>query len=171
MGDWKPLLPLGDSTIIQTVVRVALCACSRVILVTGYRGGELAAVFDGQVRVTVASNPDWQIGMFSSIKVGARKVDTERFFVALGDMPLIEQEVYSALLAAPAADAVFPVFDGRRGHPVLLNAAVRQAVLSADPGTASMPEIISRFSVREVAWVDDSIHRDIDTPGELSSLG
>jgi len=170
MGQWKPLLPFRESTIIKTVVRVAASACARVIVVVGYRGQELAAVFDGQPGVIAVENPDWETGMFSSIRVGAGKVDTERFFVALGDMPFIRREIYDALLAAPPANAVFPVFDGRKGHPVLLDRAVRDAVLAADPRTGSMPGIISRFSVRELAWTDDSILRDIDTPEQLDAL-
>jgi molybdenum cofactor cytidylyltransferase len=170
MGEWKPLLPFRESTIIQTVVQVAVTACGRVIIVAGYRGKELSALFDGQPGVTVAVNPDWEMGMFASIRVGAGKVDTQRFFVVLGDMPFIRPEVYGVLLQASAADAVFPVFDGRRGHPVLLGPLVREAVLAADPRTGSMPTIISRFSVREMAWSDDSILRDIDTPEQLDTL-
>ncbi len=170
MGEWKPLLPFRESTIIQNVVRVAFSACARVIVVTGYRGRELAALFDDTPGVTLAVNPHWELGMFSSIKIGAAEVDTERFFVALGDMPLIGPEVYGALLKAPAADAVFPAFGGKRGHPVLLNRTVRDAVLAADPVTGSMPAIISRFLVRELPWPDDSILRDIDTPEQFDAL-
>ncbi len=169
MGTWKPLLPFRHSTIIGTVVDVALSACARLIVVTGYRGDELAALFDGKPGVTLTSNPDWEMGMFSSIRVGARAVDTERFFIVLGDKPFIRPEVYPALLQISGAEAVFPVFNGRRGHPVLLNRSVRDAVLAADPRTASMPAVISRFSVRELAWPDDSVLRDIDTPEQFAA--
>jgi molybdenum cofactor cytidylyltransferase len=170
MGEWKPLLPFRGSTIIQTVVHVALSACARVLVVIGYRAQELASLLGEQPRVTLVTNPDWEMGMFSSIRVGARLVDTERFFVVLGDMPLIQPQVYDALLQVSAANAVFPVFDGKRGHPVLLDRAVRKAVLAADPRAGSMPGIISRFAVRELAWPDDSVLRDIDTPEQFRTL-
>ena len=44
MGRWKPVVPFDGRTIIETVVSTALRACSRVVLVTGYRGAELAAL-------------------------------------------------------------------------------------------------------------------------------
>lgn len=171
MGNWKPLLFFEGSTIIQTVVRVALAACARVILVAGYRGQELSALFGAEPRVTLVTNPDWEMGMFSSIQRGAGSVDTDRFFVVLGDKPFVRPDIYAFLLQAPPADAVFPVFEGERGHPVLLSRAARDAVLAADPKAASMPRILSSFTVAELPWKDDSILRDIDTPEQYAALG
>ena len=163
MGDWKPALAFGDATIIETVVASALAACSRVILVTGYRGQELGALFHGELRVVPVENPNWPLGMFSSIRCGVAHVRTGRFFVSLGDMPWIRPALYAALVQGPPMDAVFPVFGGRRGHPVLFSQKVKRKVLSADPETGSMKDITSRLACRELPWGDDSILRDIDT--------
>jgi molybdenum cofactor cytidylyltransferase len=163
MGGWKPILAFGDATIIETVVASALGACTRVLLVTGYRGQELAALFHGEPRVVLIENPDWQLGMFSSILSGVAHVQTERFFVSLGDMPWVRPALYTALLQGARIDAVFPVFGGRRGHPVLFSQKVQRAVLSADPATGSMKDITSRLEFRELPWSDDSVLRDIDT--------
>ncbi len=170
MVQWKPLLPFRASTIIQTVVDVALSVCAQVIVVTGYRGNELDALLGGSGRVTLVANARWEDGMFSSIQRGAQCVDTERFFIVLGDKPFIRAEVYVSLLNAVRADAIFPVFGGERGHPVLLNGAVRQSVLAVDAPTSSMPALLSRFDVRELPWKDDSILRDIDTPEQYQSI-
>ena len=168
MGAWKPVLPFGASTIIATVVRNALAACGRVVLVTGYRSAELAALFREEPRVTVVENPEWELGMFSSVRRGAASAGTPRYFVTPGDMPWIAPPVYEALLACRNADVVFPVFDGRRGHPVLFSRRVREAVLAADPATARMRDIADRFPVTELAWEDDSILRDVDTMEDLA---
>ena len=50
----------------------------RVILVTGYRGGELASWFANEPRVIVAEHAGWELGMFSSIRCGAVLVNTGR---------------------------------------------------------------------------------------------
>lgn len=184
MGRWKPLLPFGaggaksaeyvgaesasgGATILETVVASALRACSRVLLVTGYRGAELAELFRGRPRVVVVENKDWQQGMFSSIRCGIARVDTPRFFVTLGDMPWITPAVYAALLRHEAADVVFPVHEGRRGHPVLFDERVEAAVAAADPATGSMREIAASFRVSEMSWPDDSVLRDIDRESDL----
>ena len=168
MGAWKPLLPFGGSTIIETVVAAALGACSRVVLVTGCRGGELAARFRSEARVIAIENPRWALGMFSSVQLGVSQVTTPWFFVTLGDMPWITPGTYEALGDAGAgADVVFPVFGGRRGHPVLFHESVRDAVAAADPAGGSMRAIAEAFQVRDLAWPDRSVIRDIDTPADL----
>jgi molybdenum cofactor cytidylyltransferase len=168
LGRWKPLLPFRGGTLVGTVAAAALETCSRVILVTGYRGDELAARFATEPRVVVVENPGWELGMFSSIRQGAVRVETTAFFISLGDMPFVGAPVYRALLDASRADFVFPVREGMRGHPVLAGARVREAILAADPATGSMKEIARRLSVAEVPWHDDSVLRDIDTPADLA---
>lgn len=167
MGRWKPVLPFRGSTIVETVVAAALAACGRVILVTGYRGGELAALFAAEVRVTVVRNPAWELGMFSSIQRGAAAVLTSRFFVHLADMPWVDPEIYRTLLAAGEADFVFPVHGGMRGHPVLLGARARGEILRAEPDTGSMKDIARRLDVLEVPVQTDAALRDIDEPADL----
>jgi molybdenum cofactor cytidylyltransferase len=167
-GGWKPLTPFRGNTIVGTTVKAALAACDRVILVTGYRGGELGEGFAGEPRVVVVENPDWELGMFSSIRRGAGSVETARFFIMLADKPFVGPEVYRALLERGGADFVFPVHAGQRGHPVLAGSRVRDAILAADPATGSMKGIVARLSVIEVPWPDDSVLRDIDRPEDLA---
>jgi molybdenum cofactor cytidylyltransferase len=138
-----------------------------VLVVTGYRGAELADVFQGTPGVTLVENQDWPLGMFSTIRRGMALVSTARFFVTLGDMPWITEQVYAALLRHDDADVVFPVHDGKRGHPVLFHERVRAAVAAAEPARGSMREIVGSFRVLEMAWPDDSVLRDIDTESDL----
>ncbi|MGO9309556.1 MAG: NTP transferase domain-containing protein [Spirochaetia bacterium] len=167
MGRWKPVLPFGDSTIIQTVVSTALQTCSRVVLVTGYRGAELAVLFKGDPRVIRVENASWELGMFGSIRMGAAAVKTRRFFVTLGDMPWISSAVYNALLCHEEAEVLFPEHDGTRGHPVLFHERVRDAIASADSVEGSMRAVAASFRVSELHWTDDSILRDADTEQDL----
>jgi molybdenum cofactor cytidylyltransferase len=167
MGNWKPVLPFGAATIVQTVVAAALRACSRVVLVTGYRGAELASLFKSDPRVLLVENESWQLGMFSSIQIGAASVRTQRFFVTLGDMPWITAAVYSALLRHEEADVVFPEHGGMRGHPVLFHERVKDAIASADPARGSMRAIAESFRISELHWPDDVVLRDIDTEKDL----
>jgi molybdenum cofactor cytidylyltransferase len=171
MGKWKPMLPFRGSTILETAVRTALGVCSRVILVAGYRAEELPDRLRSEPRVRIVVNPRWELGMFSSIKTGVPEIEAPRFFIALGDMPFLESEVYTALLDHPEADAVFPVHGGRRGHPVLFRASVKAHILAGDPVTGRMREIASRGTMAHMEWKDDSILRDIDTPEDYRQAG
>lgn len=170
MGEWKLLLPFGKETIIEAAVHTALAACPRVILVSGYRGGELAAAFQADQRVLVVENPDWPTGMLGSILRGVPLIETSRFFVALGDMPLLCSEVYAALLGQPVADAVLPVFHGARGHPVLLKQSLGEKALRNPPASGRMKDLLARHDIREMPWPDDSVLRDINTPEDYACL-
>jgi len=168
MGRVKLLLPFRGGTIIEASVSAALCACPRVILVVGCGAAGLAALFRTEPRVLPVENRDWQSGMFSSLLCGMRKVETARCFIALGDMPLIGHEVYLAMLDAPPAEAVAPVFRGIRGHPVLLGARVKEEALRQDPASGSMRKILAGCAVAEVPWKDDTILTDVDTPEDYA---
>ncbi len=154
----------------QAVVAAALAACTRVILVTGFRAEELEAVFTGEPRVTTVRNPEWEKGMFCSQQKGIARVRGDRFFVIPADMPLVRPPVYAALAAAGSADVVFPVSHGRRGHPVLFSRRVTEAVRAADPAGGRLRDIAGLFRCVEVQWTDDSILRDIDTQADYEEI-
>lgn len=164
MKSWKPLLPFGETTLIETVVQTAIQVCRRVILVAGYRGGELAELFDDNPRVVVVRNTEWEEGMLSSIQAGVRRIESKKFFIVPGDMPYLTEEVYRALCDAPPAAAVAPLYDGRRGHPVLVDSGLIARITTAGPEVVSMREILAEEKFETIGWKDNSILRDIDTP-------
>jgi len=174
MERWKMTLPLGDCTVVERTVRTALEVCSRVILVGGYRGQELESLFRSWKRVEVVINPLFEQGMFSSVQQGSRFVTSDGFFVALGDMPGVEAETYRTLLrwregsaalfaALSAAYAVIPKYRGKKGHPLLLSAAMREKVSGFDSGK-TLRDVLAGVPAVIVPVEDRYILHDIDTP-------
>lgn len=163
MGQWKPLLPFRDSTILETTVDTALSVCERIVLVAGYRGDELRTLFADNSRVHIVINSEWSRGMFSSIQCGISNLRADRFFIVPADMPLIGREIYQALLTAPACDVIFPLYDGRRGHPVLFEHSIADVVLKENPTTGRMREIAERFEVCEMDCQNEAVLIDFDT--------
>lgn len=146
----KSLLHLRGKPLLLHAVDNALAVCSRCIVVTGHRREEVEAFLQGnRPQVEVVFNRDYRQGMFSSIRAGARLVESDLFFVAPGDMPMLAPELYWTILSAarsiPAAGSIaaayaegadgftgpapesqpvaawFPEYRGRRGHPVLIS--------------------------------------------------
>jgi len=68
---WKMMLPCAGGTLIEASVAAALQACARVIVVAGFRAGELAGLFRGRERVEVAVNARFEEGMLTSLQCGA----------------------------------------------------------------------------------------------------
>lgn len=176
MGRWKMLLPLEESTVIDVSLETMRSVCGRVILVAGYRGEELESRFAGRTDVRVVLNRNYEEGMFSSVKRGFREVETDWFFFGLGDMPLIQEETYRALLGAagfPSGgtegrfQAVIPTYRGREGHPVLLSRAVARKVNERKDTT--LREVIKTFDILHIPVGDPGIVEDLDTTADYEA--
>jgi molybdenum cofactor cytidylyltransferase len=166
---WKPLLDCGGVTMVEASVAAALAACARVIVVAGFRATELVSLFRGRQRVEVAVNPLFEQGMLSSVACGAAAVRTPRFFLALADMPLVSPESYRRLLEAPAVDAVIPKFRGKKGHPLLLTAAVARAATAAARGE-TLRDVLAGFATLLLPVEDPHVLHDVDTDRDYHEL-
>jgi molybdenum cofactor cytidylyltransferase len=169
MGRWKMLLPWRGSTVVETAAVAALEHCSRLLLVVGHRGDELARLFAGRDRVEVVWNRDHERGLFSSIRAGVAGVGTARFFVALGDMPMVDPRIYRRLLEAPPAPVLRPAYLGRRGHPVLLSAQMIPLIL-AEPPESTMRNVLARVDGRDMDVQDAGVVLDLDEPADYERL-
>ena len=169
MGEWKMLLPFLGATMVETSVRRALEACARVILVAGFRGRELVRLFRLWPGVRVIDHGLWREGMYSSVRAGIERVETPRFFVALGDMPLVGAEVYRALLASDA-QAVIPSHRGRRGHPVLLSTEAVRAHIRRHGAIGTLRDVIACLTMETVPVPDPGVVDDIDTPEDYREV-
>jgi len=139
MGTQKLLLPLAGRTVVGHIA--AEIARSRA-------GGIVAVVRAGDVGVAEALaglgvrlvvNDDAEGDMLSSVRCGLRALPAEcdGAVVALGDQPTVSAELIDAMIDAFAARGrgiVVPVWQHKRGHPVLLSARYRQEVLTCHDG-------------------------------------
>ena len=169
MGEWKLILPYQNSTILEVSIKHALKACSRVILVVGYRSDELIDMMRSYPRVEVVVNENYQLGMLSSIQLGIEQVCSDYFFVAHADMPCINPTIFHQLWQSRAQGAVFPGSNVQSGHPVLINAALKESILLS-PSTGSMKSILKNFPMSYLQLTDDGIHFDVDTPEAYQAL-
>jgi molybdenum cofactor cytidylyltransferase len=84
----------------------------------------------------IVINEDWEKGQLSSIQAALRSLPpgTEGMVLCLIDHPLISVELVRELIEhfhASKKAIVLPVFEGRRGHPVIFSAALYDELLSA----------------------------------------
>lgn len=174
MGHFKLLADVGGEPMVRKVVRAAVEAQSRpVIVVTGNEADAVRQSLSG-LDVTIVHNPDFALGLSTSLKAGiaALPAAVAGALVLLGDMPLLEAAHLERLLGAfEPGRIVVPVRSGRRGNPVLWprETFARMAHLSGDAGAKAL---LSEFAanVREIEMPDDAIFRDIDTPEALGDL-
>ena len=126
--------------------------------------------------VRFVENPNWEAGMFSSVQAGLAATAADSTHVALSpaDLPFLGKESLRRVLSAVASlDAggsslVVPTHAGRRGHPLLIPAALRSRLLSW-PDSARLNQLLDEpdVTVHYLEGFDETILRDVDTPGDL----
>lgn len=171
MGCNKLELPWRDSTVLLTTLArwCAVPELAEVLLVV--RPGQTVPPVPSVRRM---ENPHADDGMGSSLRVASQAIaaDAEAVVVGLADMPEVSTGTISALIQAwrplgPKA-IVAPVFQGRRGHPVVFGATHFLALqsLSGDCGARALLRGAGRdLHLLDVA--DPGVLFDLDTPADL----
>jgi molybdenum cofactor cytidylyltransferase len=179
MGAHKLLMPLGGRTLIDRVLASwRESEVTRVVVVAWKADAALLKRCDAAGVDVVAAEtrpPDMKASVQLALQHVAARYSpdpNDAWLLAPADLPRLSSPAINAVLAAydpELPSAVAPAFDGDRGHPLLLPWALaeRVATLAADAGVNSL---LQELSVREVAWGDDSILRDVDTPSDFAAL-
>jgi alpha-ribazole phosphatase len=176
MGNFKPLLPLGRSTVMEEAVgRFRLAGIDDVRVVIGHRAEEISPVLD-RLGVRKILNPDCAKGMFSSVLAGLESLEpeVEAFFLLPGDIALVKPSTINALSEAylsSSAAIVYPRFEGLRGHPPLISTDLLTNGLPGDC-EGGLRIFLGRFDKQavDVDVADQSILMDCDTEVDYSKL-
>jgi len=169
MAQPKQLMPFGQSTILeQAIDNLVNSAVSETIVVLGHKAEEvLKAIAVKPVKIAINSN--YPQGMSTSIITGLNLIDNraQAVIIALGDQPFVDSQTINSLLEAFVAHnkgIAIPVYQGRRGHPVIFDIKYKDELLKLK-GDIGGREIIDRHSddVLEVAVNCEGILIDINT--------
>lgn len=172
MGCQKLLLPFGKTTVIGHVVDELLRSeLDNVYVVLGHEGNRISEELSGR-PVTVVANPDYKLGMLSSVRCGLQAVppQCDKVLVVLGDQPEITSELVNQMIQSSSTSdkgILVPVYCGKRGHPILFSTLYRDEVLTSFDNTGlrgllqSHPDDIFELTVSTPA-----ILSDIDSPDD-----
>ena len=104
----------------------------------------------------------------------AQAPDTSGAFVFLGDIPRVPVAVLAKLAEALAAGApaAAPVFEGRRGHPVLFSAPLfpQLLTLTGDEGARAVLQKLGA-ALATVEAADEGVLFDIDLASDMDENG
>ena len=170
MGSLKPLLPFGHETMIERVVRVGREAgINEIVVVLGCGAERIIPLLEDH-GIAWLLNPDFDDGMYTSVQIGVRSLDAEAhgFLVLPGDMPMVSSTTLRLLrdgFPPGQGRIVHPTYQGRRGHPPLIDSAYRRAILGDHPPDG-LRELLARYpdAALEVDCDDPGILMDVDTP-------
>jgi len=169
MSQWKLLRDFCGKSIIQQSLENASVNCGKIIISGGHRIDELRNHLGESGNIHIIENPDYEKGMMTSIKAALPYVETSSFFISLGDMPLIPPDIYKLMSRQNFDNALFPVYEGKRGHPVLIRSKLRNIILNSDE-RGKMKDLLSRFDTSEIKVDNPGIMQDIDTDSDYLNL-
>ena len=130
--------------IIRTLSNVIQARYAPIVAVLGCEMESITKVLAGR-QVEIAENPEWELGLGSSIKTGIRSLpeDAAGALLMLADMPLVQATTLQCLkerfLAVDGKKIIFPIYGTRQGNPVLFPAWVFPDLLQLERGQGAKP--------------------------------
>lgn len=168
MGAFKPLLPFGDVTVIETCINNLRGAeVNDIVVVVGHCANEIQKHLE-PYELRFALNPDSESEMGESIRRGVEHIseDAKCLLIALVDHPAVSSATIRTIVAAwqRGARLVQPEHAGRGGHPVLIDFSYRNELLNLDPGTGLRSFFDAhRTEVLRLPVESPYVARDMDT--------
>ena len=176
MGAFKPLLPFGESTVVEACIdHLAQGGVESVTVVLGHRASEMRERLS-HLPVTFAVNPEAESEMGASIARGVEQLPAGAgtILIALCDQPAIPAEVIRFLISErvrTGARLVVPQYEGRGGHPVLIDGSFRAELLQLDAGRGLRAFFdVHRDEVLRLAVASPYVARDMDTWDDYRAL-
>lgn len=174
----KLLTEFDGQPMVRRVARILLQSrADPIVVVTGHDRSAVVEALAG-LEVEIIHNADHELGMSSTLRLGvatlsgARTPPVDGAMICLADMPWVRPEHLDRLIGAfdpPAGRSIcVPVYDRRRGNPVIWGASYFQKIdqITGDIGAR---DLLARYasSVHQIVFEDSAVARDIDSPAGL----
>jgi molybdenum cofactor cytidylyltransferase len=177
MGAFKPLLPFGGVSVAEAcVASLRAGGAGEVVVVVGHRGAEVRAALAHLEGLSFAVNEaeGSEMGVSVARGVEALSEGAGAALVALVDQPAVPPSEVARLVEArrrTGARLVLPEWEGRGGHPLLVDLSLREELLDVVPrrGLRALFDA-HRDEVLRVPAASPYVARDIDTWDDYAAL-
>ena len=153
VSSFSPMLPIGDSTVIRRIIMtLKRSGIDPVVVVTGKQGDEVEKHIAG-LRVICLRNQNYgNTQMYNSICLGLNYIEDlcDRVFILPAKFPMFLPETIKRMMDMDA-QVVCPVFEGRRGHPVLVSSNIIGKLLNYK-GEKGLRGALRQVDVDRCAW-------------------
>ena len=168
MGAFKPLLPFGETTVIESCLRNLRAAhVDDLVIVVGHRGDEIRQFLkDADVRFATNRDPDGPMAASIALGITEIKPPAPAILITPVDHPAVEAETITTIVDAwrRGAKLIQPEYHGRGGHPVLIDAGYRHELPHLDPTNGLRGFFLAhREEVLRLPVESPYVARDLDT--------
>jgi len=162
-----PLLKLSVKNILASSI-------NELVIVLGYQKEIIEKLIDKHKKIKIFFNKDFESGMASSIKTGLNHLsnNTEAFFICLGDMPMVNSDIYNQLIKSRnQKNIIVPTYNGQQGNPVLFDKSMKETVMNitGDVGAKKILEL-NKDKILNLEINDQNISKGFNTQSDFNSL-
>jgi len=164
----------GEPVLRKAVSPFIAAGIKKIFVVTGTESREIRDVMAGY-PVEFIENKDHALGMSTSIRIVIPIIPNEAgIFFHLGDKPFVERETIDTMMSVYHRDMnkiIVPSFQGKKGHPVLINGDLCKAEMTLLTGDKGLREIIEKHT-EDVLFIkgNEGSLFDIDTVEDIRQL-
>lgn len=177
LGQPKQLLRYKDTTFLEYIIgEASVIKEAAVIVVTGANHELIEKEIDAS-KIKIAFNPDWELGMSSSINTGLNKAlqlfpEIEKCILAVCDQPFVSHSIFENLIAEyhkTKKGIVASSYAETVGTPVLFAKKYFDELLRLK-GQEGAKKIINRFLEDTASTPFEKGNIDIDTEEDYNKL-
>jgi molybdenum cofactor cytidylyltransferase len=164
----------GESVLRKAVVSFISAGLGRIFVVTGIQSQNIHKELTG-CAVEFIENKDCALGMSTSVRASLPFItEEEGVFFHLGDKPFLEKDIISRMVDTYRENKkkiIVPVFNGEKGHPVLMDASLYREEIRSLEGDKGLREIIEKHA-GDVIFIkgNEGALFDIDTIEDVERL-
>ena len=133
------------------------------IIVVGHEKEILEKTIEGNKKIKFVYNSNFTSGVASSIKIGLENISkkSEAFFICLGDMPNVSQNIYNKLIKSRnnynkkfstkyKKEIIIPTFEEQYGNPILFSKYMKEKIMQVkgDTGAKKILELYKKNIIK-----------------------
>ena len=157
----------GIPLIKHSVKNILASSIDELIVVLGYQKETIEKLVNKNEKIKFVFNKDFESGIASSIKTGLDNLSekTESFFICLGDMPMVNSNIYNQLIKSiNKREIIVPTYKGQQGNPVLFAKSMKEIIIniSGDIGAKKILEL-NKDKILNLEINDQCVTKDFNT--------
>ncbi len=173
----KALARINHETVIEYLQKLLLATdLTEIIVVLGHRAHLIKPLLFNHKRIRVVHNKDYKLGQTSSFQAGLREISSgaEGIMLFPIDYPMIRKGTLEELIAyflGKTPTILVPAWQGKRGHPPLFHARMKEEILSLET-SLGVNAVIHRHQTDTVLLPvsDHGVTQSFNTPEEFDQL-
>jgi len=157
----------GIPLIKHSVKNILASSIDELIIVLGHQKETIEKLINKNEKIKFVFNKDFESGIASSIKTGLNNLSekTEAFFICLGDMPMVNLNIYNQLIKSiNKKEIIVPTYKGQQGNPVLFAKSMKEKIIniSGDVGAKKILEL-NKDKILNLEINDQCVTKDFNT--------